>query len=292
MAAVVARPGVVDTAPDVKPGFFGDQQNTSAAWAFRPAEIFGRKNPWRSSLARGLDDHRRSSSTLPPRTQLGLTWLGTVGHAARAVWRYRDAFVKLSWLWIIWRCGDWARGKTVQSVTCCDDPLRGLSRLAFERRAIGPAGQQAVFQLARAIKLVRQNPSDHEQTYDDAERDQRAALVVRLIVPICHERPIFTLHRKANARRACAHRRFRIHIRQVRKFGVISGVFPITESVGITASGRFESSGSDSAGGERDAREVDATAQVGESDRGSSHRQAYVPTSSIRQASGTRCRSR
>jgi hypothetical protein len=205
--------------------------------------------------------------------------------------------MKLSWLWIIWRCDDWARGKTVQPVTCCDDPLRGLSRLAFERRAIGPAGQQAVFQLARTIKLVRQNPSDHEQEYDDAERDQRAALVVRLIVPICHERPILTLHRKANARRACAHWRFRIHMRKARKFGVVSGVFPITESVGITASGRFapsdgDSAGGDSAGGERDAREVDATAQVGESDRGSSHRQAYVPTSSIRQASGTRCRSR
>src|ERR1700691_1948147 len=74
MAAVVARPGVVDTTPDVEPGFFGDQEDSSAAWAFRPAEIFGRQNPWRSRLAGGLDDHRRSSSPLfPHRTNLDPT---------------------------------------------------------------------------------------------------------------------------------------------------------------------------------------------------------------------------
>jgi hypothetical protein len=75
MATVVARPGVVDAAPDVEPGFLGDQEDSSAAWTLRPAEIFGRENPWcRSRLAGGLDDHRRCSSTFfPHRTRLDLT---------------------------------------------------------------------------------------------------------------------------------------------------------------------------------------------------------------------------
>jgi hypothetical protein len=116
--------------------------------------------------------------------------------------------VKLSWLWIIWRCGDWARG---------------LSRLAFERRAIGTAGHQAIFQLARAIEFVRQNPSDHEQEYDDAERDQRAALVVRLPVSVCHEPPpilpIIDTLTQGSPRRSD---RFHISFAKSRKFGVIS----------------------------------------------------------------------
>jgi len=52
MAAIVARPGVVDAAADVKPGFLGDQQDAAATRAFWSAEV--------------LDSHRRSSTTPSP----------------------------------------------------------------------------------------------------------------------------------------------------------------------------------------------------------------------------------
>src|SRR5579863_778694 len=69
IAAVIARPVVVDTPCAVEAGFLRHQQNAAAAGAFRPAQILGRRNSCRCSwLARGLDDHRRSSSTHPHRT--------------------------------------------------------------------------------------------------------------------------------------------------------------------------------------------------------------------------------
>jgi len=58
MAALVARPSVPDTALEIELGFLGEEQDAAAAWAIRPAEIFGRRR-----LARGLNSHRRFSST-------------------------------------------------------------------------------------------------------------------------------------------------------------------------------------------------------------------------------------
>ncbi len=59
MAAIVTRPSVTDTALEVELGFFGEQQHATAAWALWPAKIFGRRR-----TARGLDRHRRISSTV------------------------------------------------------------------------------------------------------------------------------------------------------------------------------------------------------------------------------------
>jgi hypothetical protein len=52
MAAVVARPVMVDTAARIEPGFLGDQQASVAARAFRPAKILARQSP-RYIVARG-----------------------------------------------------------------------------------------------------------------------------------------------------------------------------------------------------------------------------------------------
>ncbi len=59
---------------------------------------------------------------------------------------------------------------------------------AGNRLAIGPAGQQAVLQLAVGVKLARQHPSDHKQQHDDDERDERSAsaAVSVAVVTICH----------------------------------------------------------------------------------------------------------
>jgi hypothetical protein len=50
----------------IEAGAFGDQQYAAAAGTLRPAETFTRQKPWRSNLARGLDDHRRASATNAP----------------------------------------------------------------------------------------------------------------------------------------------------------------------------------------------------------------------------------
>jgi hypothetical protein len=49
---------MIDPASGVEAGFFGDQYDTAATRAFWPAQLFGR---W--LIARGLDIHRRFSST-------------------------------------------------------------------------------------------------------------------------------------------------------------------------------------------------------------------------------------
>jgi len=54
IAAIVARPSVIDTAPCAEARLFGDQQDAAAPRAFRPAEC------GRGYTIGGLDDHRRS----------------------------------------------------------------------------------------------------------------------------------------------------------------------------------------------------------------------------------------
>jgi hypothetical protein len=53
-----------DPSLGIELGFLGNEQDAAAAWAIRPGKIFSR---W--SVTRGLDDHARSSSSLPHRTQ-------------------------------------------------------------------------------------------------------------------------------------------------------------------------------------------------------------------------------
>jgi hypothetical protein len=81
---------MVDTAEKVEPGLLGDQQDATAVRAFRPAQIFGRKNPCRRT--RGLYDHRRS--LLDARSPHPIA-----RYVEGRVWRRRDAFMKLPWLW-------------------------------------------------------------------------------------------------------------------------------------------------------------------------------------------------
>jgi hypothetical protein len=79
---------MVDTAANVETGFLGHEQNTAAARAIGPTEIFdGSTTAGRESETGGLDSHRRFSST-PSRTQNDLV---------RRLWRHRDEHVKLSW---------------------------------------------------------------------------------------------------------------------------------------------------------------------------------------------------
>src|SRR5271168_424375 len=47
IAAIVARPVMVDAAAGVETGFLGDKQHAVATRAFRPAKILGRKDPSR-----------------------------------------------------------------------------------------------------------------------------------------------------------------------------------------------------------------------------------------------------
>src|ERR1700675_2413448 len=81
---------MVDAATKVEPGLLGDQQDAAAVRAFRPAQIFGRKNP--SRRTRGLYDHRRS--LLDARSPHPIA-----ADIAGRVWRRRDAFMKRPWLW-------------------------------------------------------------------------------------------------------------------------------------------------------------------------------------------------
>jgi hypothetical protein len=87
MAAIIARPEMIDVAFGVEPGFLGDEQNSVAAWASRPVKIFERNNACRWNFCRwdferGLEEHRRSSSTLTHRTPNGCTLQGLHGKAA------------------------------------------------------------------------------------------------------------------------------------------------------------------------------------------------------------------
>jgi hypothetical protein len=61
-------------------------------------------------------------------------------------------------------------------------------RLGVDRRAIGPAGHEAIPQFAVRIEFARQDPADHEQKYDDAQRNQRAALAPIFPVIVRHAR--------------------------------------------------------------------------------------------------------
>jgi hypothetical protein len=81
---------MVDAAAKVEPGLLGDQQDAAAVRAFRPAQIFGRKN--QSRRTRGLYDHRRS--LLDARSPHPIA-----RYVEGRVWRRRDALMKLPWLW-------------------------------------------------------------------------------------------------------------------------------------------------------------------------------------------------
>ena len=48
-------------------------------------------------------------------------------------------------------------------------------RLGVERRAIGAPRHQAILDLVAGIQFAGQNPADHEQEHDHAQRDERAA---------------------------------------------------------------------------------------------------------------------
>jgi hypothetical protein len=83
---------MIDAAVKVEPGFLRDQQNAAAVRTFRPAQVFGRKNPCGLTLARGLYDHRRS--LLDARSPHPIA-----RYVEGRVWRRRDALMKLPWLW-------------------------------------------------------------------------------------------------------------------------------------------------------------------------------------------------
>jgi len=66
VAALVARPGVIDPAPNVEPGLLGHEQHTAALGTIWPPEAFGHSVACRKRETGGLDSHRRSSSTPSP----------------------------------------------------------------------------------------------------------------------------------------------------------------------------------------------------------------------------------
>jgi hypothetical protein len=84
---------MADPAADAEPGFFGNEQNAAALRAVRPAHFCVRQSPRNSTFVRGLDRHRRCSST-------PFTALSTDQQRAGNLWHCRDAIVKLLWLWI------------------------------------------------------------------------------------------------------------------------------------------------------------------------------------------------
>src|SRR5579864_3239282 len=57
---------------------------------------------------------------------------------------------------------------------------------SVERRAIGAARHQAIFQFSRRVELVGQQPADQEQRHHHAERDQRTPLAAIRAVAVCH----------------------------------------------------------------------------------------------------------
>jgi hypothetical protein len=60
-------------------------------------------------------------------------------------------------------------------------PLSGL-----DGRAIGAARKQAIAYFSGTIEFVGQKPSDDKENHDDAQRDQRTALAVILVVIVRH----------------------------------------------------------------------------------------------------------
>lgn len=111
---------MVATASEVAPGFLGDEQDAAAARAFRPAQIFGRKNLF----------GRKNPC----------------------------------------RCGG----------------LEPSTRPGVNRRAIGPAGKEAILQFPVGVEFVRQKPADHEQNHDKAQRNEGTAAAAVLAIMVRH----------------------------------------------------------------------------------------------------------
>jgi len=65
-----------------------------------------------------------------------------------------------------------------------------LSGWRRDRRAIGPAGQQAIFHPAVGVEFARQYQAEREKPGHHRKRDQRLALVALSVIAICHRRPI------------------------------------------------------------------------------------------------------
>src|ERR1700728_2010680 len=84
---------MVDPAADAETGFFGDEQHAAALRTVRPAQFYVRRRWRNSTFVRGLDHHRRFSST-------PFTALSTDQQRAGHLWRCRDAIMKLLWLWM------------------------------------------------------------------------------------------------------------------------------------------------------------------------------------------------
>ena len=90
MAAVIARPGVTNTASETELGLFGHQQNAATARAIGPAEVFSRGAKRGVLCATGrLDGHRRFLLDAPLRSPIYDTKL------AQGMWRRCDIFMKL-----------------------------------------------------------------------------------------------------------------------------------------------------------------------------------------------------
>lgn len=96
----------------------------------------------------------------------------TLGRSlARTVWRHRDGRVKLSW-----------RRRSIHRKR----NGRALLGRPVDRRAIGPAGHQAIPHLAVAVELVRQDPADDEEDNDHAECHQGTTLAAVGRIRFCH----------------------------------------------------------------------------------------------------------
>jgi hypothetical protein len=102
-------------------------------------------------------------------------------YPARRLWRTRDAFVKLSWL----RNVPQSAGL---NAACSPASARFLcsSRWGLDRRAIGPAGKEAILQFAVGVEFVRQKPADHEQNHDNAQRNEGTAAAAVLAIMVRH----------------------------------------------------------------------------------------------------------
>src|SRR5580692_3134554 len=111
---------MIDAAVKVEPGLLCDQQNAAAVRTFRPAQVFGRKNPCGLTLARGLYDHRRS--LLDARSPHPIA-----RYVEGRVWRRRDAFMKLPWLGKVPKITEQNGG------FCVRPPRRLLTALRIQR---------------------------------------------------------------------------------------------------------------------------------------------------------------
>jgi hypothetical protein len=65
-------------------------------------------------------------------------------------------------------------------------PLFVLSRWGLDRRAIGPAGKEAILQFAVGVEFVRQKPADHEQNHDNAQCNEGTAAAAVLAIMVRH----------------------------------------------------------------------------------------------------------